>query len=32
MLVAELSVERFVGAVLPPLARVDERRLDLRRL
>src|SRR5215203_2698831 len=32
MLVAELPVERFVGAVLPRLARVNERRFDLRRL
>ena len=30
MLVAQLAVEGFVGAVLPRLARVDERRLDLR--
>ena len=29
MLVAELAVERFVGAILPWLARIDERRLDL---
>ena len=28
-LVAELAVEGFVGAVLPRLARVDQRRLDL---
>ena len=29
-LVAELPVERFVGAILPGLARIDERGLDLR--
>jgi hypothetical protein len=28
-LVAELSVERFVRAVLPRLPRIDQRRLDL---
>ena len=31
-LIPELPVERFVGAILPWLAGVDERRLDLRRL
>src|SRR3954468_18724660 len=30
MLVAELPVERFVGAILPGLPGIDERRLDLR--
>ena len=30
MLVAKLAVERLVDAILPRLARVDERRLDLR--
>src|SRR5687768_16027376 len=29
-LVAELAVERFVGAILPRLAGIDERRLNLR--
>ena len=29
MLIAELAVERFVSTVLPRLARIDERRLDL---
>src|SRR5687768_404306 len=32
MLIAELPVERFVRAILPRLAGVDERRFDLRRL
>lgn len=32
ILVAELAVERFVAAILPPLAGIDEGRLDLRRL
>ena len=27
-LVAEFPVERFVGAILPRLARIDQRRLD----
>ena len=27
-LVAELAVERFVGAILPWLSRIDQRRLD----
>ena len=31
VLVAQLAIERFVGAVLPRLAWVDERRLDLGR-
>jgi hypothetical protein len=29
VLVAELAVERFVGAILPGFARIDKRRLDL---
>ena len=28
MLVAKLPVERFVGAILPRLPRIDQRRLD----
>ena len=28
-LIAELAVEALIGAVLPRLARVDERRLDV---
>src|SRR5215831_20813388 len=32
MLVAELPIEGFVGAVLPWFARIDEGRFDLRRL
>ena len=32
VLVAELAVERFVGAILPRLPGVDERGFDLRRL
>ena len=32
VLVATRPVERFVGAILPWLARVDERRLDVRGL
>ncbi len=32
MFIPELPVERFVGAILPRLPGVDERRLDRRRL